>query len=366
MILTYKIKHKRNFSSELKKAFKIAKFAVRTKSRSSKDVKCFGLKSMISNQILKKYSRNKKCKTIHSVKLTIPNQGIKVNKENKTIKIACLKLELSYYFPNNFTKINQIEVDNKYCYVSCELVDNPEIQVDNYIGVDRNTTGHIAVVANSSTGKVHKLGKKAYHTHKKYKKIRQHLQKKNAKKKLKKISKREKNIIKDLNHKTSRKIVELAKLAKESGCGIALENLKGIRKGKRSNKKNKNGESVKSSINSWEFYQLQTMIEYKAKICGIPVVYIDPSYTSQKCSRCGLINKNNRKGKNYTCTQCGHVDHADANAAFNIAALAFQEYTMSNDQSIIDRDIIEGSTDTPQLETQQRSLETNVRELAVA
>ena len=362
MILTYKIKHNRDFGDELCKAVKIAKFAIKTKSRSSKDVKHFGLKSMISNQILKKYSGQKNCKSVHSVKLTVPNQGIKVDQEARLIKILCLKMELNYHFPNNFIKVNQIEVDQTYCYISCEFEDQPEIQVDNYIGVDRNTTGHIAVVANTETGKVHKLGKKAYHTHRKYKKIRAHLQSKGAKKKLKKISKREKNIIKDINHKTSRKIVEIAQ---ENRCGIALEDLKGIRKKKRSKKKNKTGESIQSSINSWEFYQLQTMIEYKAKICGIPLVYVDPKYTSQMCSKCGLIAKNNRKQKNYTCTSCGHVDHADANAAFNIAALAFQEYSMSNDQSIADRDVMEGNTDIPQLETQQRSSKRK-QELALA
>ena len=372
MILTYKIKHERDFSDELSKAFKVARFAIRTLSRSSKDVKHLGLKSMISNQILKKYSKQKRCKSIRSVKLTIPNQGIKADQEKRIIKIPCLKLELQYYFPNNFTKVNQVEVDNKYVYISCEFMDKPEMKVENYIGVDRNTTGHIAVAAMPHTGKVHKLGKKAYHVHRKYKKIRAHLQKKGAKKKLKRISKRERNIIKDINHKISRRIVEIAKTNK---CGIALEDLKGIRRGKggkRSNKKNKTGESFKSSINSWEFYQLQTMIEYKAKICGIPLVYVDPKYTSQKCSRCGLIAKNNRKGKNYTCTECGHVDHADANAAFNIA-LAFHNSississisSTSNDQSIADRDVMEGSTDTPQLETQQR-VSNIVRERAVA
>ncbi|MFA7218982.1 MAG: transposase [Synergistaceae bacterium] len=349
MILTYRIKHDRDFSSELSKALKIAKFAIRTKSRSSKDVSFFGLKSIISNQILKKYAGQKNCKLIHSVKLTIPNQGINVDQEERIVNIPCIKLKLQYHFPNNFNKVNQIEIDNKYCYISCQFPDKPEIEIENYIGLDRNTTGHIAVGAIVSTGKVYKLGKKAYHTHRKYKKIRAHLQEKGAKKKLKRIRKREKNIIKDINHKTSRKIVEIAK---DNKCGIALEDLKGIRKGKRSNKINKTGESFKSSINSWEFYQLQTMIEYKAKICGIPLVYVDPKYTSQKCSKCGLIAKNNRKQKKYTCTECGHVDHADANAAFNISALAFQRKSMSNDQSIADRDVMEGSTDTPQLETQ--------------
>ena len=351
-VLTFKIKHNRDFTKELYKAGRIAKFSLRTHSRSSKNVKQFGLPSAISNQILKKYGTNKKAKKLSSVKLTIPRQGIKLL-ENKIIKIPCLKLELHYNFNKEFIQIKQIELSNKYAFVSVEIQDQPLQSVIHYLGVDRNTTGHCAVVGIPTTGKIYKLGKRAFHIHRKYKQIRKHLQEKDAKLKLKKISKREKNIIRDINHKISRKIVQIAK---ENKCGIKLEKLSGIRKrGDNKTKKNKSGESFKSSINSWEFYQLQSMIEYKSRICGIPVVYIAPQYTSQKCSKCGLIG--NRSKKKFSCPLCGHVDHADANAAFNIALAPpiniekNNEKELKHDQSIVDRDIIERNTDIRQLET---------------
>lgn len=81
MILTYKLKHYRDFSDELRKAKQVAEFGIKYKTLSSKDVKQFGLKSMISNQVLRKYVKNKKVKSIKSVKLTIPNQGIKADKK---------------------------------------------------------------------------------------------------------------------------------------------------------------------------------------------------------------------------------------------------------------------------------------------
>ena len=256
---------------------------------------------------------------------------------------------MNYNFNKEFVKVNQIELDNKYAYVSVEIQDKQEIKVKSYLGIDRNTTGHCAVVGIPTTGKVYKLGKQAFHIHRKYKKIRMRLQKANARRMLKKIRHREKNIIKDINHKVSNKII---KLAIANNCGIKLEKLGGIRKrGDKKVKKNKTGESFKSSINTWEFYQLQSMIEYKSKICGIPLVYIEPAYTSQMCSRCRQIGI--RKQKKFSCPHCGHVDHADANAAFNIA-LAFNcKVTEGNDQSPADRDAGEGSTDTPHLETRQ-------------
>ncbi|WP_321416928.1 transposase [uncultured Methanomethylovorans sp.] len=278
--------------------------------------------------MLKKYSGNKKLKRVGSVKLTVPSQSIQVNHDAKTIKIPCLKLTFQYHVP--FEKANQVEIDEQYIYLSVSVPEKDCIHVTNYIGVDRNTTGHIAVVANPTTGKVLKLGKKGLHIHNKYKHIRKDLQKKRQFKKLKQIKDRESRIVRDLNHKISSKIV---KTAIANNSGIKLEDLTGIRKTSKPSK------SFRYSLNSWSFYQLQMFIEYKAKLHGVDVVYINPAYTSQTCSRCGCIG--NREGKSFECLTCRHVENADINAAFNIAKSPYIS------QSTKERDLVEGSTDTP-------------------
>ena len=51
------------------------------------------------------------------------------------------------------------------------------------------------------------------------------------------------------------------------------------------------------------------------------MVYVDPAYTSQACSRCGHISKKNRSDQaTFRCTSRGFAEHADVKAARNIAA----------------------------------------------
>jgi putative transposase len=150
-------------------------------------------------------------------------------------------------------------------------------------------------------------------------------------------------------------------LALYNGCGIKLENLKGVRKvnnkddtlekGKKNKIKDRRKEQKGSkaeenmqqeySLNSWSFQKLQQFIEYKARLQGVEVIYIDPHATSKKCSRCGHIG--NRRSKQFECPYCGHVDHADVNAAFNIALAP-----KGNGQFSAERDVGKGSPDTPQ------------------
>lgn len=337
MILTYKIKHGRDFGRELILAKKVAEFSIRereTRGRtlSSKDVKHFGLKSIIACQIIRKYIRNNKIKIAKSVNLTIPNQGIVIKKNR--IMISCVKLSLPIYFDSSFEKINQIELDETYAYISCTYKEPKIYKPKTIIGVDRNTTGHVLVASNINTGKVLKLGKSCNHIHNKYKYIRKNLQSKQRFALLKKIKNRESRIVKNINHQISKKLVCEAKANKSI---IVLEDLKNIRETTRIRRKQR------YSLNSWSCYQLGEMIEYKSKKYGVPVAYIEPQYTSQRCSRCGHIEAKNRNLKQFHCVECGMVENADVNAGFNIAHLYQQGISRFSKEN----DLLKGNTDTP-------------------
>ena len=331
MILTYKIKHDRDFAVELSKARQVAEYALKHGQCSTTQVKYLGLKSTIANQILRKYGRDKTIKKVSRVNLIVPNQGIKNDPETKTITVPCLKLSLQYQF-SGFTKINQIELNKEYAFVSVTIPENKPVEPTSWLGIDLNATGHCLVAANPTTGKVLKLGKKSQHIHKKYKQQRRRLQKLGKLKLVKKIKNKESRIVRDLNHKISRKVVNDAL---KNSAGIVLEDLKGIRRTK------KQAKSFKYSLHSWSFYQLKSFLIYKAKLLGIPVVEIDPRYTSQQCSRCGLLGQRNKKY--FECPACGHVSDADVNAAFVISL---------RHQGILklprDRDPGKGNTDIPQ------------------
>jgi putative transposase len=62
-------------------------------------------------------------------------------------------------------------------------------------------------------------------------------------------------------------------------------------------------------------------LEQKAAASGGTVIYVDPRFTSLQCRACGHTAAGNRESQAaFRCQQCGHADHADANAARNILA----------------------------------------------
>lgn len=159
MLLTFKLKHNRDLSVELAKARQVAEYAIEHRSRSSADVKHLGLRSTIANQNLRKYGNDRRARTVKNVVLIVPGQGIRYDPEAHIIRAPCLKLILDASYLPDFEKIRQIELNEEHAFITVTVPEPPSMNPRNFIGVDRNTTGHIAVVGNPSTGKVWKLGK---------------------------------------------------------------------------------------------------------------------------------------------------------------------------------------------------------------
>jgi IS605 OrfB family transposase len=145
---------------------------------------------------------------------------------------------------------------------------------------------------------------------------------------LERLEGKERNWVHLQNHIFSKSIIEYA-LDNKAGV-IQMERLTGFGH-------DQNDEVEKEFqfiLRYWSFFELQNMIEYKAKAAGIEVRYIDPYHTSQTCSFCGHYEKGQRINqstficKNPECIKGkGKQDkdgsyrgiNADWNAARNIA-----------------------------------------------
>ncbi|MCP1715682.1 IS605 OrfB family transposase [Methanocalculus alkaliphilus] len=199
-----------------------------------------------------------------------------------------------------------------YLLLIVDIPEDPQLEPQDIIGVDLG----IVNIATTSTGETFS-GKQCTESRKKYTRIKGILQSVctwDAKKHLKKLSGKERRFKNDTNHCISKLIVTEAK---DTGSGIALEDLTGIRDQVPGYK------SLKTAIGKWAFYEIAMYIRYNAHMVGIPVYLVDPQYTSQQCSCCGYTSRENRKTQSdFFCIKCGYSDNADINAAKNIASRA--------------------------------------------
>ncbi|MEU9704993.1 transposase [Streptomyces sp. NPDC047981] len=69
------------------------------------------------------------------------------------------------------------------------------------------------------------------------------------------------------------------------------------------------------------WHRLELALTGAARYTGTTVVKVDPAYTSQRCSACGFMSEGNRESQAvFRCKNpgCGHLEHADVNAAKNL------------------------------------------------
>jgi putative transposase len=203
-----------------------------------------------------------------------------------------------------------------FLIVTVDVPDGTRPPTTDFVGVDLG----IANIATDSDGNAHS-GKAVDHIRRKHNLQRRRLQRRNtkgAKKKLKRVSGKEARFKRHENHVISKAIVESAR---RTGRGIALEDLEGIRQ-----RVTARGGDARNRLGGWSFAQLGAFIDYKAKLAGVAVVYIDPRNTSRTCSECGHCARSNRSSQaKFSCKTCGHEANADQNAARNIRALGISK-----------------------------------------
>jgi len=90
---------------------------------------------------------------------------------------------------------------------------------------------------------------------------------------------------------------------------LIIEDLKSVKSGKK---------YFNNKIQRWSYAKTISKLEILCDEYGINMVKVSPSYTSQTCSSCGHIDKNNRKGETFHCLICGYENDADLNASINI------------------------------------------------
>lgn len=196
-----------------------------------------------------------------------------------------------------------------FLYASVEVPEPNLIDSAGFLGVDMG----IANIAYDCDGTRY-AGDKLNGYRRRQLRLRKRLQEKgtkSARRRLARRNKKESRHAADVNHRIAKTIVTEAV---RTGRGIAVEELTGIRDRVRLRK------PQRVTLSSWSFHQLGSFLAYKARRSGVPLVEVDPRYTSQTCHGCGHRDKRNRPDQEtFLCRSCGVAAHADHNAALNIA-----------------------------------------------
>lgn len=197
-----------------------------------------------------------------------------------------------------------------YLLVTIDTPESPPMVPERFLGID---LGIVTLAAdsdgNSYTGAVVEVVRQ------RCARARQTYQAtgtRSAKRRLKKLAKQESRFRRDTNHVISKQLVAHAQ---DTHAALSLEDLTGIRDRTTVRKSQRNKHS------GWSFRQLREFIAYKAQRLGIPLVLVDPRNSSRECSKCGFVEKRNRKSQaQFSCMRCGYTTHADQNAARNLAS----------------------------------------------
>jgi IS605 OrfB family transposase len=237
-------------------------------------------------------------------------------------KVSLITLQGRQIIPVRLGDYQQVRMDRirgqadlifvKGIFYLCVVVEVDEASLYDPVGVLGVDLG-IKNLAVDSDGEVHS-GEQINQTRDRRDSLKARLQRKgtkSAKRHLKKLSGKIARFSKDVNHCISKKLVAKAKDTLRS---IALEDLQGIRDRVTVRM------AQRRSLHTWNFGLLRMFVDYKTKIAGVPLVFVDPRNTSRTCPSCGYVAKANRPNRDdFRCEACGYDGAADHIAAMNIA-----------------------------------------------
>lgn len=225
-----------------------------------------------------------------------------------SVKTSLTERQLNLLNQSKLGTARLVYKNNKLCVqIVYEVIDTIPSLDGNVMGVDLGIKCPAVSYISDSKIKFYGNGRKNKYIRRHYAYLRKKLQKAKKIDAVKRINDKEQRIMRDIDHKISHDIVKEA--VAHNVKVIKLEQLQNIRSTTRTSRKNN------YSLYNWSFYRLAQFIEYKAKLAGIEVLYVNPSYTSQKCPVCGSIH--HADDRHYSC-ECGYKQHRDVVGAINI------------------------------------------------
>lgn len=235
---------------------------------------------------------------------------LKTGRRNFKLSIGGYQIALLRGQSPTSATLNKTRQGDYYINIAVEIPTQPLKKTPKVIGVDLGRRD----IASTNTGK-NWDGSQLQATRAKFARVRASVQSKctkSAKRLLRRLSGKESRFQKHVNHCISKALVQEAK---ETDSALAFEDLTGIRQRAKVRK------AQRREHHSWAFYQLRAFVTYKAAIAEVPVVLVNPAYTSKTCNCCKVIG--DRQGKQFKCLNlnCGWIGDADHNGALNISAL---------------------------------------------
>lgn len=272
-----------------------------------------------AKSVFRKFRKTKKQSVLKKPVAIWNNQNHKIQKTNLSFPVfvagKCTRLHVpilltDYQKQLLGNKPGTLRISQKSGkFIAQIAVDVPQaVSYGSHVmGVDLGLKIPAAAVTECGKTKFFGNGRQNKFVKRRYRSLRRKLGKLKKLNALRKRNNKEQRWMKDQDHKVSCQIVNFAK--ENHVATIRLEKLSGIRQTARTSRKNE------KNLHIWSFYRLAMFIEYKAKLAGITVEYVDPKYTSQTCPVCGTRNK--AKDRNYQCG-CGFKGHRDRVGALNI------------------------------------------------